>query len=172
MLHDLPGHVSTVMFADEDIYMSISTWDTKEPAEALKGTRRAAQRDLLDILARGPVDEYRRDELPRREVTVRGAAAADAARHCCRRQGDADGPAHWLGDCIGYFNTHQQDRRKLEVMKLSEQYPMVTSVSHPPRTTSCRSPNRIGARAGSRPCWHARQSRPQRRRTLALATWA
>lgn len=54
VLHDLPGHVSTVMFADEDNYMSISTWDTREHADAVKSTRDAAQRDLLDILAGDP----------------------------------------------------------------------------------------------------------------------
>lgn len=54
VIHDLPGHVSTVMFIDEDNFMSISTWDTLEHAEAVKGARDAAQRDLLDILAGAP----------------------------------------------------------------------------------------------------------------------
>lgn len=54
VLHDLPGHVSTVMFVDEDRFMSISTWDTEEHAEAVKSTRDAAQSDLLEILAGAP----------------------------------------------------------------------------------------------------------------------
>ena len=51
VLHDLPGHVSTVMFVDEDSLMSITTSDTEQFAEAVKATRHAAQRDLTDILA-------------------------------------------------------------------------------------------------------------------------
>lgn len=54
VLHDLPGHVSTVMFFDEDNFMSITTWDTQEHAEAVTSTRDAAQRDLGDILAGAP----------------------------------------------------------------------------------------------------------------------
>ena len=54
MLGDLPGHVSTVMFLDEYSFMSISTWETEEQAEAVKTTRDAAQRDLRDILAGAP----------------------------------------------------------------------------------------------------------------------
>lgn len=54
VLHDLPGHVSTVMFVDEDSFTSITTWDTEEHAEAVKSTRDAAQRDLVDILAGDP----------------------------------------------------------------------------------------------------------------------
>jgi len=54
VIHDLPGHISTVMFVDEDKFMSITTWDTEEHAEAVKSTRDAAQRDLLDIMAGAP----------------------------------------------------------------------------------------------------------------------
>lgn len=54
VLHDLPGHISTVMFLEEDNFMSITTWDTEEHADAVKSTRDAAQRDLLDILAGAP----------------------------------------------------------------------------------------------------------------------
>ena len=54
VLHDLPGHVSTVMFFDEGNFMSITTWDTQEHAEAVTSTRDAAQRDLRDVLARAP----------------------------------------------------------------------------------------------------------------------
>jgi hypothetical protein len=49
VLHDLPGHVSTVMFVDHDGLTSITTWDTEELAQAVKGTR-----DLADILADAP----------------------------------------------------------------------------------------------------------------------
>jgi heme-degrading monooxygenase HmoA len=55
VLHDLPGHVSTVMFVDdEDNLMSISTWDTEEHAQAVASTRDAAARDMTDILAGAP----------------------------------------------------------------------------------------------------------------------
>ncbi len=54
VLHELPGHVSTVMFIDGDSFMSISTWDTQEHAEAVASTRDAAQRDLADLLAGAP----------------------------------------------------------------------------------------------------------------------
>ena len=54
VLHELPGHVSTVMFIDGDSFMSISTWDTQEQAEAVAATRDAAQRDLADLLAGAP----------------------------------------------------------------------------------------------------------------------
>jgi len=54
VLHDLPGHLSTVMFIDGDSFMSISTWDTEEHAEAVKSTRDDAQGDLVDILAGAP----------------------------------------------------------------------------------------------------------------------
>ncbi len=54
VLHDLPGHVSTVMFLDEDSLMSITTWDTEEHAQAVKSTRDAAQRDMADILSGAP----------------------------------------------------------------------------------------------------------------------
>ena len=54
VLHDLPGHVSTVMFFDEDSFMSVTTWDTEEHAAAVTSTRDAAQRDLQDILAGAP----------------------------------------------------------------------------------------------------------------------
>jgi hypothetical protein len=36
------------MFVDEDSFMSITTWDTEPHAEAVRGTRDAAQRDLLE----------------------------------------------------------------------------------------------------------------------------
>ncbi len=54
VLHELPGHASTVMFIDGDSFMSISTWDTQEHAEAVASTRDAAQRDLADLLAGAP----------------------------------------------------------------------------------------------------------------------
>jgi heme-degrading monooxygenase HmoA len=54
VLHDMPGHVSTVMFLDEDASMTITTWDTLEHAEAAASSRDAAQQDLVDILAGGP----------------------------------------------------------------------------------------------------------------------
>ncbi len=54
VLHDLPGHVSTVMFVDGDSFMSITTWDTQEQAEAAAATRDAAQRDLADLLDGAP----------------------------------------------------------------------------------------------------------------------
>ncbi len=54
VLRELPGHVSTVMFIDGDSFMSISTWDTQEHAEAVASTRDAAQRDLADLLAGAP----------------------------------------------------------------------------------------------------------------------
>lgn len=54
VLHDLPGHVSTVMFVDDDGLTSITTWETEELAQAVKGTRDDAQRDLADILADAP----------------------------------------------------------------------------------------------------------------------
>jgi hypothetical protein len=54
VLHDLPGHVSTVMFLDGNDAMSISTWDTQEHADAVAGVRDAVQRDLAEILAGAP----------------------------------------------------------------------------------------------------------------------
>lgn len=54
VLHGLPGHVSTVMFVDGDRFMSVTTWDTEEDAEAVKSTRDDAQRDLGDLLAGAP----------------------------------------------------------------------------------------------------------------------
>ena len=54
VLHDLPGHVSTVMFIDADSFMSITTWDTEEQAGAVTSTRDAAQNDLRDILDGAP----------------------------------------------------------------------------------------------------------------------
>jgi len=54
LLHDLPGHVGTVMFVDGDNFMSITTWDTQEHAEAVGATRDDAQRDLADLLAGAP----------------------------------------------------------------------------------------------------------------------
>jgi hypothetical protein len=54
VLHDLPGHVSTVMYLDGDRFTSISTWDTQEHAEAVMATRDNAQRDLVDLLSGAP----------------------------------------------------------------------------------------------------------------------
>ena len=54
VLHDLPGHVSTVMFIDADSFMVITTWDTEEHAEAVISTRDAAQDDLRDLLGGAP----------------------------------------------------------------------------------------------------------------------
>jgi len=39
ILHDLPGHVSTVMFVDGDTFTSISTWDNEQLANAVADTR-------------------------------------------------------------------------------------------------------------------------------------
>jgi hypothetical protein len=60
LLHALPGHVSTVMFVDDDSFMSITTWDTEEHAEAVKSTRDDAQRDLADILSGAPTTSIER----------------------------------------------------------------------------------------------------------------
>ena len=54
LIHELPGHVSTVMFVDEDNFITVSTWDTEEHAEAVKATRDDAQRDLADLLSGAP----------------------------------------------------------------------------------------------------------------------
>jgi len=54
ILHDLPGHVSTVMFVDGDTFTSISTWDNEQLANAVADTRNAAQRDLSDLLSGAP----------------------------------------------------------------------------------------------------------------------
>ena len=54
VLHDLPGHVSTVMFIDADSFMVVTTWDTEEHAEAVSSTRDAAQDDLRDLLGGAP----------------------------------------------------------------------------------------------------------------------
>jgi len=54
VLHDLPGHMSTVMFLDGDSLTSITTWDTEENAEAVKSTRDQAQNDLGDLLSGAP----------------------------------------------------------------------------------------------------------------------
>jgi 23S rRNA pseudoU1915 N3-methylase RlmH len=54
VLHDLPGHESTVIFLDEENLTSVTTWGSEEQAQAVKGTRDAAQRDMADILAGDP----------------------------------------------------------------------------------------------------------------------
>ena len=54
ILHDLPGHVSTVMFVDGETFTSISTWDDEQLANAVAETRNAAQRDLADLLTGAP----------------------------------------------------------------------------------------------------------------------
>ena len=54
VLHDRPGHLSTVMIVDGDVFMSISTWDTEEHAEAVMSTRNDAAGDLADILSGAP----------------------------------------------------------------------------------------------------------------------
>ncbi len=54
IIHDLPGHVSTVMFVEGETMMSITTWDTEEHAEAVASTRDDAQRDLGDLLSGAP----------------------------------------------------------------------------------------------------------------------
>ena len=54
IIHDLPGHVSTIMFVDGETMMSITTWDTEEHAEAVASTRDDAQRDLGDLLSGAP----------------------------------------------------------------------------------------------------------------------
>ena len=54
VIHDLPGHVSTIMFVDGETMMSITTWDTEEHAEAVASTRDDAQRDLGDLLSGAP----------------------------------------------------------------------------------------------------------------------
>lgn len=54
ILHDLPGHVSTVMFLDGDTFTSVTTWESEEHANAVGNTRDAAQRDLGDLLSGAP----------------------------------------------------------------------------------------------------------------------
>ena len=54
VMRELPGHVSTIMFIDGDSFMSISTWDTKEHAEAAAAVRDSAQQDLTDVLSGAP----------------------------------------------------------------------------------------------------------------------
>lgn len=54
ILHDLPGHVSTVMFMDDGAMTTITTWDTEEQAEAAASSRDAAVKDLAEILADAP----------------------------------------------------------------------------------------------------------------------
>ncbi len=54
ILHDLPGHVSTVMFVDGDTFTSVSTWESEQLADAVANTRDAAQRDLGDLLSGAP----------------------------------------------------------------------------------------------------------------------
>ena len=54
ILHDLPGHVSTVMFPGGDTIYSITTWDTEEHAEAVQNIRDDAQRDMGDLLTGAP----------------------------------------------------------------------------------------------------------------------
>lgn len=54
VIHALPGHVSTVMFVDGDSFMSITTWDNEEQAQAVSSTRDDAQNDLTDLLAGAP----------------------------------------------------------------------------------------------------------------------
>lgn len=54
IIHDLPGHVSTIMFVDGETLMSIMTWDTEEHAEAVASTRDEAQRDRGDLLNGAP----------------------------------------------------------------------------------------------------------------------
>ena len=54
VIHDLPGHLSTVMYVDQDTFTSITTWDTEEHAVAVAATRDDAQRDLVDLLAGAP----------------------------------------------------------------------------------------------------------------------
>ncbi|MGO4603647.1 antibiotic biosynthesis monooxygenase family protein [Terrabacter sp. 2YAF2] len=54
LLHDLPGHVSTVMVVDDTTFTSVSTWDTREHAEAVRQTRDDAQNELGDLLSAAP----------------------------------------------------------------------------------------------------------------------
>jgi len=54
ILHDLPGHVSAVMFVDGDTPTSMSTWADEQLANAVADTRNAAQRDLSDLLSGAP----------------------------------------------------------------------------------------------------------------------
>ncbi len=54
VLHDQPGHCSTVMIMEPESFISISTWDTQEHAEAIAATRNDAQADLADLLTGAP----------------------------------------------------------------------------------------------------------------------
>jgi hypothetical protein len=42
------------MFLDGDTFMSITTWETQEQAEAVQDVRDQTQRDLGDLLAGAP----------------------------------------------------------------------------------------------------------------------
>jgi len=54
IIHDRPGHVSTVMFQDGDTLNTITTWDTQEHADAVQSVRDDAQRELSDLLTGAP----------------------------------------------------------------------------------------------------------------------
>ncbi len=54
VLHDQQGHLSTVMIMERDRFMSITTWDTEEHAEAVMSTRNDAAGDLVDMLSGSP----------------------------------------------------------------------------------------------------------------------
>ena len=54
ILHSRPGHVSTVMFQDEDTISAVTTWDTQEHAVAVQSVRDDAQRDMGDLLTGPP----------------------------------------------------------------------------------------------------------------------
>ena len=51
---DQPGHLSAVMIMEAERFISISTWDTQEQAEAVPPTRNNAQADLADLFTGAP----------------------------------------------------------------------------------------------------------------------
>jgi heme-degrading monooxygenase HmoA len=55
ILHDLPGHLSTVMYLDDDALVSLTTWDSEEHARAAtQAAREPAVQDAADALAAPP----------------------------------------------------------------------------------------------------------------------
>jgi heme-degrading monooxygenase HmoA len=55
VLHDLPGHQSTVMYLEDDALVSVTTWDSEEHAQAAtQAAREPAVQDAADALAGAP----------------------------------------------------------------------------------------------------------------------
>jgi heme-degrading monooxygenase HmoA len=55
ILHDLPGHQSTVMYIEEDAMVSFSTWDSEEHAEAVtQAARDSVVQEAANMLAGPP----------------------------------------------------------------------------------------------------------------------